>query len=243
MQYIFGKDISRVFYPTENDVPLSLPSQTPTIYVFDRKPSLTEAAAGTGAIKTISTWSQDTSSPYGCTYTITAIDDPQPTSLTDYKEYWEALNFYAKVGADVAPVIRKITLSRILGQDSQPGTSITDLKNIYPAISAYLSDAQLTQFLTIALDEIKLTLKAKGLDWAKLHELYELKLALAYKAITLCSLSQIREPEDRFAVRWKTFSDMYESLITNIKLSYDSDGDGEAEAPVEAKRGYWIAAR
>lgn len=242
MKYIFGKDISRQFNPTQNNEHISLPTQTPTIYIFASNPSRTVARAGTGAAATISSWTELSTFPYTRTYTITAIADPDPTGITDYKDYWEAINYVAKTAGDTLTTIRHFRLERAAGTDSKPGTTVNDLKNIYPAITSYLTDDQLTQFIGIARDEMQLELEAQGLEWSKLSDLYKTKLALAYKTIALAALSQIKEQGDRHHIRYEEFTKRGVSALKTLDLPYDADGDGQAEAarPLRQEHVYLI---
>lgn len=243
MKYIFGKDIVRNFYPLENNQPINLPTQTPHIYLFDTYPSLAAAAAGTSALQSLTTWSSQEADPYARTYTFTAINDPSPTSATNYKQYWEAINYVPKTGVTIAPLIRSIWLYRAEANETVPGTTAQDLKDIYPGITAYLTDAQLQDMLSIALEEMKLDFEASGLEWARIYDLYKTKLALAFKTIALANLSQIRESNDKFQIRYKEFEDKYARAVTSLKLPYDYQGDGDAGAPREVKRSYYITAR
>lgn len=243
MDYVFGKDIVRSFYPLENDLAFAIPTQNPRIYLFTSNPSLTVASSGSGAAQSITSWNQQESEPYGCTYTFTAVNDPSPTGTTDYQQYWEAINYVPKVGVTIAPLIRTFYVRRLLALESVPSTSTQDLKDIYPAITSYLTESQLVKMLAAAQEDMKLDLEVSGLKWSKIYDLYKTKLGLAFKTISLAALSQIVEANDRHAIRYDEFEKKYQKVITSIKLPYDTNGTGAPGEPRELKRAYYIASR
>lgn len=241
--YPFGKDFTRALYSYDATTqPIQLPSQTPTIYIFSSEPNRTEAAAGTGAIQTISSWTIASTTPYAATYTVTAIDDPEPTGAVAVREYWEAINYIAKTAGQVQTKIRSFEIGRIAGGDSFPslGTSLTDL---YPAITAYLTTDQITQFASLAREEMRLELRAKGIEWEQVSGLNDTYIGLAYKTIALAVLSQIKEQGDRHEIRYREFSAKYEAFMSTLKLPYDEDGDGSPDTTVTPIVTQWVTIR
>lgn len=245
MSYAFGKQVIRNFYPLEGTKPLSLPTQTPTIYLFSAMPTLDAAQNGTDAIAshTLSAWGEQAASPYRRAYTFPAIDDPDPDSNTPCRGYWEAINFLTKASGQVQTVIRQFEVERVAALESMPGTTAQDIKDAYPSIGQYLGDDKLDAMIGISLDELKLDLNIKGLRWQRLADLGQLKLAVAYKAICLACISQIREDNDRFAVRYEIFEKKLEALLNSIVLPYDKDGDGEHETKKQASTNSIIGIR
>lgn len=239
----FGKDIIRRLYPEENGKPINLPVQDPTIYLFSAQPTLAAAAAGTGAVQTCTSWTQATVEPWTLTYSFTAINDPAPTSSTPSLTYWEALLYKLKTGAQVQTLLRTIELERVSGAPEQPETSTEDLVNIYPAITSYATEQQLKEFLAIAIQEIKTELESKGIEWAHVGNLTKLKLALAYKTISLVALSQIRERQDKHEYRYTEFDAKYQAQMQTIKLKVDEDQDGSYELEKESSKFYFISER
>lgn len=240
-KYVFGKDIIRRFYPTEANEPLNLPTQTPTIYIFDEQPSRSEAIAGTGALSTVSIWAAASVSPFERTYTISALTDPEPTSITANAVYWEAINFVTKTAGQTQTVVRAFTVERVEGSESHPGTKASDLTDIYPALKAYLTTEQLDAHLKLAEDELKIDIEALGLVWSRIKDLNKLKLVLAWKAISLSAESQIKSVEDKFDKRAKLYEDKYNRALKNISVPYDSNGDGLSDSiGVSVKSFYYV---
>lgn len=243
MSYNFGKDISRKLYPEENGKPINLPVQDPTIYLFSAQPTLAAAAAGTGAVQTCLSWTQQTVDPWALTYSFTSISDPSPTSSTPSLTYWEALLYKLKTGAQVQTLLRTIELERVSGAPEQPEASTQDLVDIYPAITSYASEQELKEHLSTAIQEMRTDLEAKGVEWSHVGNLSKLRLALAYKTISMVALSQIREREDKHELRFNLFENKYQAQMQTVKLKIDEDKDGSYEVEKEASRVYYVNER
>lgn len=226
--YIFGKDITRKFYPLEDGEPINLYSQAPAIYLFESRPTMAAARAGTNALQSVLYWSESATTPYPKTYTIAAVDDPAPESQNPpCSYYWEAINFYAKSGGQLLTELRTIELEKVKATESVPGTTAADLKIIYPAIENYsISDTELEGFITAAQDEIKRDLKKNGIEWGNVEGLKDLKYALTFLSIQYHSESQIVTADDKFAIRAEIYARKYEKALASISIKHDTDNDG-----------------
>lgn len=235
--YVFGKDITRKFYPLEDNEPIQLVSQAPSIYLFEDQPTLEDARSGIGAIMSaITFWTDDSTSPYPKTYTIPAIADPTPESSgSRCLGYWEAVNYIVQVGGQVQTKLRQFEVEKLKATETAPGTTYTDLSKIYPAITGYVaSNATLTSHIQTAEDQIKLELRGYDIDWGDVEDLKSFKYAVAFLAIQFFSESQIVEADDKFAIRAEIYSKRYEAVMSKLKFKYDSDGDGLAESVKDA---------
>lgn len=240
-RYLFNKDITRQFIALEDDRPFKLPTQNPTIYVYTQKPSLTEAAAGTGAVAAaVTSWNQSSVDPYPNTYTLTAIADPASTSDVPSRVYWESITYITKTAGTSITHLRSFIVERADTKSGYPSITGEDLAEIYPAITSYLNSSELAAMIANNLEELIIDLEARGLDWGKLGDLRKLRLALAYKCIAESCLSEVKQEGDRFDYRYNKFLEKYNAALKAVQLPYDEDGDGKAEAVVQAKRGYWI---
>lgn len=240
-RHLFGKDFQRTFYLVLDGEPIKLPSQTPTIYIFSSAPTRDEAQAGTGAVETITSWNQDAASPYGCTYTVSAIDDPSPDEATPEPAwYWAAISYVAETSEQTQTAIQAFLLERGATPATLPHITPADLIDVYPAINDYLEDEELRAQIAVALSLMITELEAKGIEWGKLGDLHKLKLALAFRAIALSSFSQVKEEGDKFHLRYIEFTRLYSTVMEAIRLPYDKDGNGKPEQVVEAKRSYAI---
>jgi hypothetical protein len=242
----FGADVTRTLIDYQDGEPLSLPSQVPAIYLFSTQPTMAAAAAGTGAIGgtyTLNYWTEVSGSPYKRTFTFPAIADPAPTGSVSCVGYWEAVNYVRKASGQTQTVIRQFDVERGAQGDSYPAITITVLKNIFPGIATYATDAQLSAFLDIAIEEVKLDILAKGHKWERLFELNRLKLGVAFKCIADVSFSQVKEDNDKFLIRYKEFEEKYQRFVNSLELPADSDGDNIKDSTVQTKPSYTIVSR
>lgn len=239
-RFTYGKDIThKVTFLDGNGVEITPSDDAPNIYLFDAFPSRNVAIAGTGALDSGS-WTGS-----GSTRAIAfdAVTDPDPNSATHFKEYWIAINFTAEASGQSQCVVEKIRIERTWTQDPRLSIAAQDAKDVYPAISSYLSDDQITQYLIGAIDDLKTDLEAKGVEWQTVCNATKFKRAAIFRAIADASLSQHREQGDKFEKRYVEYSKKYEIQLTAINVIVDDDGDGEPEEIKEARPSYFIAYR
>lgn len=233
---IFGKSIVRRFYPyDQNGNPVQILTQTPAIYVFSTQPNRTDAAAGTGAVASVLTWTQSAVTPWVCEYTIPAIDDPSPTSTVPGVDYWIAINYKVESGEQAQTRIEYVWIERQRATANLPETTKEDLKAVYPALGDYITDPELDKFLLFATDQLKLTLKGRKLIWDQITDLRDLRLPLVYLTIALCAFSQFKEEGDRHDRRYNVFYKLYSDTMDSISIPYDADRDGVPDYPAEAQ--------
>jgi hypothetical protein len=242
----FGKDIVRTLIDYEEGEPFNLPSQVPAIYLYSSQPSMSDAVNGTGAIGgsyTLNYWTEIANVPYKRNYTFPAIPDPSPTSGTNTRGYWEVLRFVRKTGGQTQTIIRQFDVERGAQGDSYPEINTQVLKDIFPGIVSYATDAQLEGFIDIAVEEVKLDILAKGHKWERLFELGKIKLAIAYQTVANIALSQVKEDGDRFFLRYKEFQTRYERMINSLELPVDTNGDNIPDATAQVKPSYAFITR
>lgn len=240
----FGIDIARKFYPLLNDLPIQLPTQDPDIYVFSAYPTLNDARDGGGAVATITSWTQNTSSPYDCSYTIPAIDDPDPESNIPQRTYYIAINFTLQASEQVQTVIQAIILERVSGSPETPGVSYLDLTAVYPAASAYANASQLQDHINTATNKIDLKLNARGIRRSDIQNISALNQAIVYGALRGFTRSQIANGGgDKFVTMYELYSEEYMEIMKDINLSVDTNRDGVADQNAQAKAGYIITSR
>jgi len=239
----FGQDIIREFVPRPGEEFVPLPSQSPNIYLFTTKPTRTVASAGTGAVQTITSWSQITAAPNLWQYTIAAIDDPDPTGVTAEVRYWEAVNYISQASEQTQTVIRSFLIYRDEAGQDIPGTTTDDLKKVFPQISSYATDDQLDEVLLLAEEEIRRDLRKRGFLWSRLRGLKEIKIALAYRAIAFNAMNQITADRDRHDIRFRNYLELSSGALNTALLGYDQDGDGEEDSVVVARPKGWLVQR
>lgn len=241
---VFGKSLTYRFYPTENGEPLQLPNNTPTIYVFDELPTRDAAQNGTGALATISAWTVSGTSPYGCTFTIAAIDDPYPDSNIDEREYYLGINFETTDGSGTnETVVKAFNLQRAYGSDSVPGVTVAQVKESFPAISSYLDDTELGNLLTAAEKELKLKLKTKGIDYRLANDLTDLNVPLAYMCLEISCITQIENEGDKFQTKAEYWRQKAKDILSSITIPIDNDADGREDQRREPRPSYIISGK
>lgn len=242
-KYFWGKGFTRSYFPVQNDLPIQLPTQTPAIYLFSTEPTRAAAAAGTGAVQSIGAWKVAAFPPYEVQYTFTDVADPDPTGSDTEGTYYEAINFILEAGGQTQTVVRTLTLCRSTGGYDDPGTKTVDLAAIYPAIVDYYTLEQMNDHITIAQEEFRIDLAARGWEWSSLGELRNAKYLIAYKALANLCFSQVKEEGDRFFIKYNEFNVKYETLKNALPLKADKDNDGEHETTVVTTGNSYISAR
>lgn len=240
LQYVYGKDITRTFYPLEGSEPLKLPTQTITAYLFDTKPNKTQGEAGTGAIDTAEQVSQSGLSPFQIVYKFDAIERE---SYDSPRVFWEAINLVTQEAGETQTIIRSFKVSELEQLDSAPEIRIKDIKSAFPAINNYLADGEIQAFVDLAQEELKLYFLSRGIKWERIYDQHELKLVIAYKAISDAAFSQIMTQNDRHHLRHQQFGKKYEDLFSLVKVKYDRTNAGQPTAERSAAVGYITARR
>lgn len=235
MIHPFGKDFTRYFYPLVDDAaPVTiLSSQTPAIYFFDTQPSRTAASAGTGAVQTVAAWTWNAGSS-GWSYTVTAINDPDPTSTLTVRTYWEAINFRLQSAGQIQTVVRAFDLQRVSGHAVSVGVNDEMLREYFPQLDSCSTEVQRAAYVTLAVEDVKSRLKSKGYDWAKVTRPDRLTIAIAYKVLYMIMLVQLQQGNDKYAVKYAEFKKIYESMIEGLTLEYDANEDGLPDTEVKA---------
>lgn len=238
---LFGKsNVVQITLLDSQRLELTPSADSPTIYLFSSLPNRTAAAAGTGAVQTVSAW---TGTGSDRAITLTAIADPEPTSATRIKEYYLGINFTLAVSGQVQTLIELITFERPLAQIDNLSINAQDAKNIYPAISSYLSDSQINNYIAGSTEELKLELSGKGIDWATIKNPRDYKRVIIYRAIADASLSQIQEQDDKFSKRYDTYLARATKVLASIDAILDTDKDGIPDAVTPTKPNYYIMQR
>lgn len=245
MGYSFGQSFTFWFYPLDregNAVSLSsdMQSQTPAIYVFTDQPSRSGAADGTGALQSITSWAWDAGKA-GWSFSVDAIDDPDPNSNVVQRTYWIAINFRLDASEQIQTVLRSLDLERVTGHTRAVEITENDLRDYYPHIDAYSTTTQRLTYIRVGLSQVKSTLKAKGFEWAKLHRPDQLKAVVCYRALAMLFLTQAQAGNDKFAALYQEFKGLFETELSGLTIAYDADDDGDADAEVPAPPGVaWV---
>jgi hypothetical protein len=243
LTHLFGKEISRQFYPLKGSSAVELPEQTLVIHYYENKPTVQDALAGTGKIGDGTQVSQNENDPYQFAYTLPAIDDPDPESLDDSAIYWESIKYITEPAGQEQIIIRSFKLSRLEELDSIPGTTVDDVKQAWPDIEQYVDDGEINGYLSLAETEIKLFLRKQGLKWERLFDLQDIKIAIAYRVVAESAASQIQAQNDKHHLRYEQFRDKAKKLMEYVVLGYDANKDGQPSMQVNTTAPKYIIAR
>ena len=238
MTYPFGKGFTRWYYPlVDGQKPEGLlTSQTPSIYIFDSQPGRDAAQNGTGALQTVATWTW--SGPeQGWSYSVAAIDDPNPTSTDTPKVYWEAVNFRLETGEQIQTDIRTFTLERVVGHSHSVGVTDAVLKEYFPQFDTCSTATQREAYIGLAIEDVKGKLRNKGFEWARIHRIDRLNIAIAYKVLYMIMLVQLQQGSDKYAIKYNEFKGIYENTIDSLVLEYDSNNDGLPDTQAKSSSG------
>lgn len=240
---IFGKTITRSFIPWDGASNIDTPSQVPSIFLFASEPSFDSAANGTGAVDTTNYWIHSSVTAER-SYTFEAIADPQSASASSFADYWEAINYKLETAGATQTLKRSFPIRRAGALDSTTGTSVQDIKDLWPEVSAYITDSELDRYLVIAEELLRSSLEGNGMKWGSLRQLNKIKYCIAFKAIVLFSAIQLTKPNgDKFAARIEYFTKELSALMESVNLPMDADGDGVAESETQVGRSYTIIER
>lgn len=238
MTYPFGKSFTRWYYPlVDGQKPDGiLTSQTPTIYIFDTQPGRDAAQTGTGAIQTIASWTWS-STALGWSYTVAPINDPNPTSTDNPKIYWEAVNFRLESGAQIQTDIRSLVIERVVGHSHSVGVTDAVLKEYFPQLDTCSTSTQRETYIGLAIEDIKGRLRNKGFEWARIHRVDRLNIAIAYKVLYMIMLVQLQQGNDKYAIKYTEFKGIYDTTIESLVLEYDSNQDGLPDTTAKSSSG------
>ena len=226
MSYAFGQDITYKFYPlldnADATISSTVQSQTPNVYVFDETvPTRIDASTGTNSIQSITSWNWNSTGKYW-SFTISAVDDPDPDSNVPVRIYWVAINFILQVGEQVQKIIKPLQLERVVGHDRTVTVTDKDLETYFPQIVAYSSDVQRKAYIRQATEEVKANLRMKGYEWAKIQRADRLDVCVIYKALAMILLAQVQEPNDKFFIKYQEFKNGFLTNIDSLKIEYQA---------------------
>ncbi len=225
MSHPYGKSFTRWFYPLIDDsTPTGIVTdQTPTIYIYESQPSRSQGS--TNAIKTISAWTWDAGKS-GWYYTVSAINDPQPDAIDDFKVYWELVTFVLEDGQQSQTVMRSFEMERVTGHAERVNVTDEMLRQYFPQLDSCSTENQRIQLLSLAIEEVKSRLKDKGFEWARISRPDRLSIAIAHKVLYMIMLVQLQGGNDKYAIKYNEFKATFTNTIDGLILEYDSNKDG-----------------
>lgn len=236
MKYYFGKDITFKFYAMNEDGERVVPSSdNPSIYIYsesvDRNTVRNESGSTTTLVGTeITSW---TESDEAYSFTIPAVDDPDPDSEVEYQDYYAGIRFYLQSSEQQQVVIRQFRIYRVLGHDEKITVQPEDLEQKFNAVSDYKNEAQQLDYIDIATEEVRAELRNEGFKWAYITEPRRLKRVVIDRALIEICNSEIASGNLGLEDYRDELKESYTMKIKSLVLAYDSDGDGEPDAQIQ----------
>lgn len=221
--YPFGKDISYTLYAYDSGDKLPvIPSQNYSVHVYKQKPERVDAFTGVGSESTINAMHIASNV---LTFTIPAIDDPDPDSQIRNYTYYLAIVFKLQDSEQSQLIIRALPLERVHGKDKSIGVTVDRILEAYPDVLSYLAIENLEAFIRLAQTELLTDLANKGFHWAEINKPEQLFNALLFKSLWYVHGSQIQREGDRFSVSAEIASKSYDNTIRNLKLDIGADDE------------------
>jgi hypothetical protein len=225
--YNFGESFVYNFYVRDGKggfEDLSSVTDAPSIYIYDSLPSRTDARAGTGALQSVSSWT-DANENGGKTFTIASISDPDATDAKDSYEYYIAVNYKLVDSGDVLTDIRLLPMVRARATHAPITTNEVDLQRIYSKVDSISSSADQLNKIQQAKNDIRVYLDSKGYDWAEVWEPVQLNDAIAYRALHLIMIDNMRDTDDAYATRSILYSDQSDNILKGVRLKFKDSSE------------------
>lgn len=245
--YLFGQDLTVNFYPLKDNKKLTqadfatVTMQDSYLFAYNARPTKAAAAAGTGALVTLTAASWSANSAYGFSYSLDAINDPDQASSIYRRVYYLAVNFKLDSSEQTQTVIEPMIFMRSSAELESITVSAEDLKQRFPKLGSYISDAELNDIIEDAIVELKLDLQGQEMPYKGIVQPDALEQAVAYKAIELASDTLIRDTDDRHDKRRERYEQKYKNALKLVPIDIDTDEDGEPDvANANASRSYRI---
>jgi len=233
MGYTFGQDFTYKVYPLVDDnLVTTIPAHTATLYVYDAKPSRSDIATGAGSIAgpISATWTANATS---CSFTIPAIDDPDPTAQEPSVIYWVSVKFQLTASEQYQYLVRYLDMDRVAAHDKTVDIAYTDLLVLSPSLSSYAGVSELTAQITAATAMVKARLRNRGYEWAELSRADRLNDVVRFLALANTYQSKMQRPGDQFDKLYEDYKKASEELFSALKLEYDEQEEGKDEDEVD----------
>jgi hypothetical protein len=230
--YQFGKAFTVTYYPTDTEGDaIKASTDAPNIYLFghDNKPGRDVILSGTGAIETVTSWTKNGS---GYDITFAAVDDPEPDSHLNTRDYYIGINFTLEAGEQVQARMIAIQLSRPLGYDNELNITSCDIEKYFHTVDDWITNHQQDSFVNEAIEWVRNQIRDNGYHYALITNPEDLRIAVIQRAINRIAMSLIADGNTGFiALKDDSMSEANKTL-TRLQALIDTDADGEADKKV-----------
>lgn len=199
--------------------------QSATLYLFENLPDRAAAAAGTGALATVSATQN---SPFFLEFTVPAIDDPDPAGSIESRSYYAAINFKLQASEQTQTIIRELIISRPFGHDKPVDVDADMIKRRWVEAGEYRQDHEIRDLINLAVDAVRNDLEQRGLSWARIYRPDKLRQVIISKTIEAICDSQMQNAGDRFHILSQKIHAEGSALLSSIRLDYLSSVQGSA---------------
>lgn len=229
----FGGAITFPYYPKVDGDAINPPSQTPSIYVFDYRPSPTDIDNGTNAIGVeITTWTE-TAANYR-PFTIPAIAD-DAVRADKYKDYWVGIKYVAVASGSATYDVKQFRLVRPDGATADPKPTTTELLEFDHTVNDYYTDEiTLENYIEGAETKLRAWFAGQGVRWETIENPEDLKTTIIYCALKDLWLNQRQDDGDKFEKKHDEFKSLYKMLRDQLKIEHDAN-DNDEVTTVEAQ--------
>lgn len=232
MGYPFGQDFTYKVYPLiDGNLVTTIPNQTAVLYIYDAKPTRANAVTGAGAIAgpINATWTANATS---CSFTVPALDDPDPTAQEESVMYWISCRLILTAAEQYQYIIRYLDMERVSAHDKTVDVVYTDLAVLSPGVTSYAGTSEQTAQITAATALVKARLMNRGYQWAQLSRADRLNDTVKFLALSNIYQSKMQRPGDQFDKLYEDYKKTSEELLQSLKLEFDAEGEGEVEEEV-----------
>lgn len=231
--YYFGKAFTYEFAVWSNELgeyeSLSGVTDSPTVYVYNFKPTREQAINGTGSpLETITSWA-DNPDTKGKDITIPSLTDPQPNSERQTFDYWLAVNYVRVDSGDSILELRKLPIERPIATGEPLKVTSADLSEVFADVSKYATAAEQLSKIDLAKKMVAANLNKGGYEWASLYEPNDLNLVVVYQALAMLMLESQFAGNSEFIARREAYQENVDTLMKSLNVRFDEDKSGEPD--------------
>lgn len=239
----FGTEQAYRLYPLSSDEKKHqlLPAAPNSLYIYENRPPLVQAASGQGALLTLAAAWTETDDGMGKVIDIPAIDDPQPTSPTFERVYFLVINTQTN-DTDVstqAPMIRQLTYRRLRAQEGAIRVFPGDLLHIEPQVKLFCDQlGDIECYIASSIIEIRAMLTGFDTSFGDVLNPDALNTTVAHKALFKFFFAQARSNDSTAGRLADLYAQSFEMLFNQVRLAVDRDRDGTPEGETQPSSGF-----
>lgn len=245
VKHFFGKAITFRYAPAAGGEPHTAYSLTSARLYEDFPTDAQRADTAAGHVEEVATWTLVNREGTGHDeYEIVFADleDPDPTSSTDYEKYFVALNYLNEASGAAVQDVEQIFVYRPLGATSKIRVSAEDVYELDGALEAVAPTREFVeQKCTAAINYCIGRLKARGYDPRYLFNLEELNGAAARYALSYCCFALVVDGDSSWLEKGRLWREEADLMFDAAAVGYDKDQGGTPEESETVQKGGAVA--